>query len=142
MRDVEVVMVNTIEAHPPGGDREEACAAFYELWRARQRQERPTDPVGLLCVVSDALRTAARAGAITSQEHSDTLHEALRWAAEMLPAAPDGNGAQPADVPLLDSKGHDPPFDLGFPLEALYDAAGLTGADRVPSAVVLDQIQS
>ena len=78
MPDVNAIMAKTIEAHPPGGSREEVCEAFYELWRARQRQERPTDPVELLCVVSDAQRDAARAGAITGQERSDALHETLR----------------------------------------------------------------
>lgn len=85
MPDVNAIMVKAIGAHPPGDSREEACAAFYELLRARQRQERPTDPVGLLCVVADALRTAARSGAITGQERNDALHETLQWAAEMTP---------------------------------------------------------
>ena len=65
MSRVNANLAKAIDAHHQGDALEGVCKAFYKPRRARQREERPEDPVGLLCAVCDALTDAARVGAIT-----------------------------------------------------------------------------
>ena len=114
-----------------------AAAAYYELLRAHQRQESAPDPVGCVAVVGDLVSDAARAGDVTASEALSALHDIIDWAAPMVPGlGPDGTPQAPA-LPALDSHGHAPPHDFGFPLDVLYDLEGLAGDDRVPHNVVL-----
>ena len=122
--------------NPAGADA--AAEAFYELLRAHHRQEAAPDPVGCVAVVSDAVSDAARAGAATPSEALSALHDIIDLATPMVPPplSPGGTPQAPT-LPALDSQGHAPPHDFGFPLEVLYDLEGLEGDDRVPHNAVL-----
>ena len=139
MADTNTTMRRALEtcaAHNPASAAA-AAEAYYELLRAHQRQEAAPDPIGCVAVVGDIVSDAARAGAATSSEALSALHDIIDWAAPMVPGLdPDGTPQAPAR-PALDSQGHAPPRDFGFPLEVLYDLEGLVGDDRVPHNAVL-----
>ena len=118
-------------------EADSAAEAFYELLRAHRRQEAAPDPIGCVAVVGDAVSDAARAGAVTPSEALSALHDIIGLAAPMVPRLGPGGTPQAPTLPALDSQGHAPPHDFGFPLEVLYDLEGLEGDDRVPHNAVL-----
>ena len=123
-------------AHSPAV-ADSAAAAYYELLRAHLRQEAAPDPVGCVAVVGDLLSDAARAEAVTPSEALSALHDIIDVAAPMVgDLGPDGARQAPT-LPALDSQGHAPPHDCGFPLEVLYDQQGLAASDQVPRHAVL-----
>ena len=123
-------------AHSPAV-ADSAAEASYELLRAHLRQEAAPDPVGCVAVVGDLLSDTARAGAVTPSEALSALHDIIDVAAPMVgDLGPDGTRQAPT-LPALDSQGHAPPHDCGFPLAVLYDLEGLEGDDRTPHNAVL-----
>ena len=120
---------------------ETICEAIYELHRAHLRRETPPEPLGLACVIGDALNDARRTGAITADEAFTALREMLDWTLPMVEDSHDPSaGGKRESTPPLGTKGYEFPNDFGYPLETLYDHHGLEGQDeRVPSAVVLDE---
>ena len=135
MPDIDVIMHKIMLSRAGRGDAalDDICEAYYELRRAKWREEAPENPVALLGVIADDLNDAVSAGTVTPAEGLAALSEALEWTLLMVPQP---LGPAPKALPPLGSRGYEDPYNYGFPLDELYDDADLCGASRVPSSVV------